>query len=145
MRLNAGCMLVLLAVGCGGDAANTVNQGTKINDTGELDETAPLIDHAPVEDAQQYEEAVTIGATVTDEASGVNGVLMYFKRSDAVDWENKALNAQGNDYYQANIPPAAVTGSGMNYYIESYDVAGNVRTYPRDGAADAVYFRVSAD
>ena len=145
MRGYVGIVTLLGLVACGGAATNTINQGTKVNDTGELDETPPVIEHTPIETAQQYEEPVTITATITDDASGVSGVLLYYKRADAVEWENKALNPQGNDVYQANIPPAAVTGSGMNYYIEATDVAGNMRNSPRDGAADAVYFRVTVD
>lgn len=132
-------------VGCGGtESAKVIQQGERYNDTGELDETGPVIEHTPITTSQQYEQAVGLTATVTDAASGVSAVAAYYKRADAVEWSSVSLEPSG-DLWQGSIPGTDVTGSGMNYYLEAVDVAGNTAAYPINGAADPLYFRISAD
>lgn len=135
----------MLLVGCGGgESAKAVQLGDQYNDTGELDETGPVIEHTPITASQQYEQPVALTATVSDAASGVQSVSGFYKRADQVEWSTVSLSASG-DLWQGAIPGADVTGSGMNYYLESVDAVGNSTTYPSNGAADALYFRVSAD
>lgn len=145
MRKASMVGVALALVACGGsETAKVVKTGEEYNDTGELDETGPVIEHTPITTSQQYEQAVGLTATVTDAASGVQSVAAYYKRADQVEWTSVSLSASG-DLWQGSIPGADVTGSGMNYYLEAVDVAGNVTDYPINGAADALYFRISAD
>lgn len=132
-------------VACGGtESAKVINQGERYNDTGELDETGPDIEHTPITASQQYEQAVVLTATVTDAASTVSSVSGFYKRADQVEWTSVSLSASG-DLWEGEIPATDVTGSGMDYYLEAVDSAGNGKTYPVNGEADALYFRISAD
>lgn len=138
-------VLAVGLVGCGGgETAKAVQLGDQYNDTGDVDESGPVIEHTPITTSQQYEQAVALTATVTDAASGVQSVSGFYKRADQVQWTSVSLEASG-DLWQGAIPAADVTGSGMNYYLEAVDSAGNIKAYPINGAADALYFRISAD
>lgn len=138
-----GFQLVLVACG-GSETAKVISTDKQRVDTGELDETGPVIEHTPITTSQQYEQAVALTATVSDAASGVESVAGFYKRADEVTWSSVSLEPSG-DLWQGAIPGTDVTGSGMNYYIEAVDIAGNLTAYPINGAADALYFRVSAD
>ncbi|MEC8422241.1 MAG: hypothetical protein VX000_00615 [Myxococcota bacterium] len=136
---------LMMTVACGGsETAKVINTDKQRVDTGELDETGPVIEHTPITTSQQYEQAVALSATVADAASGVQSVSGFYKRADEVTWSSVSLSPTG-DLWQGAIPGTDVTGSGMNYYIEAVDIAGNTSAYPINGAADALYFRVSAD
>lgn len=141
----AGMVGVALAlVACGGtESAKVITQGERYNDTA-VDETGPVIEHTPITASQQYEQAVSLTATVTDEESTVQSVTGLYKRADQVEWTSVSLSAAG-DLWQGDIPATDVTGSGMNYYLEAVDSAGNGKAYPINGEADALYFRISAD
>lgn len=144
MRRIVNMAVALTLVACGGETAKTVQLGDQYNDTGDPDETAPSIEHTPIDAAQPYQQDVAVSATVTDEQSGVDRVVVRFKRSDEVEWTNSRMTAQG-DVYSTVIPGDAVSGSGMNYYISAIDLVGNVSEYPLAGPNEALYFRVSAD
>jgi|AACY02.2.fsa_nt_gi hypothetical protein len=144
----SGMSWVTLALGlaacAGGDTTKTVQLGEDYNDTGDPDETGPTIEHVPIDGAQTYQQDVVVSATVTDDQSGVERAIVRYKRADQTEWTNERMEPQG-DVYQAVIPGADVSGSGMNYYITSIDFAGNVGDYPIAGQNDPLYFRVSAD
>lgn len=136
--------LVVGALACGGsETAKVIKSGEQYNDTA-VDESGPDIDHTPITTSQQYEQPVALTATVTDDGSGVDSVVAWYKRANEVDWSSVPLEASG-DLWQGAIPGAEVTGSGMDYYLEAVDELGNSATEPVNGAADAFYFRISGD
>jgi hypothetical protein len=85
------------------------------------DVTPPTITHIPITSIT-LGGPVTISATVTDDASGVDYVELYYrKKSDNL--YTKATMAQNIDKYYSEIPGTVVTLEGIEYFIKAADKA----------------------
>jgi hypothetical protein len=89
---------------------------------------APTIVHQPPLEAKAG-QAVTLNATVTDQVSPVQDVRLYFRASGTLGYQSQPLNGSGY-LYSGLIPKEAVTGSGVDYYLEARNQAGETTTSP---------------
>jgi hypothetical protein len=141
------CLWILaLAMGCGSDTVQTVNQkGGIVED--DLDDDGPVIDHEPISISQLYLEDVSMEAWVFDDGSGVFVVEVVYKREDSTVWQSKplAVDLEDTDFFAGEIPAADVVSGGMHYYLEATDREGNVSWDPPESEQDPFHFRITAD
>ncbi len=95
-----------------------------------LDLTSPAIAHTPIAGGQQAGSAVTVSADVTD-TTGVAGVTLYYRAQGGGAFTSMIMSGAGPTR-TAQIPGAAVSVPGVEYYIEASDTAvpANVGTVP---------------
>lgn len=89
--------------------------------------TPPAIAHAPV-NTHTEGQAITITANITDDV-GVANATLYYRVKGTTTWTHVAMTYSGG-VYTATIPAASVTTAGIEYYVESWDTAGNKATFP---------------
>ena len=135
-----------LAMGCGTDSVQTVNQKCGFVED-DVDEDGLVIEHEPISTSQLYLEDVAIDAFVSDEGSGVFIVEVVYKREDSTVWESKPLmqDAEQLDFFWGDIPAIDVVSGGMHYYLEATDREANVSWYPDEAEQDPFHFRITAD
>jgi hypothetical protein len=100
---------------------NVGNKNYLNNDyaTIKLDTTPPTISHTPVNSGTVSKEII-ISVEISDELSGINEVLLYYKKS--VDKEYTMLNMEEENHnYSAKIPADIITTNGVEYYIQASD------------------------
>ncbi|UCF08261.1 MAG: Ig-like domain-containing protein [Thermoplasmata archaeon] len=98
------------------------------------DTTPPSVSHTPVTSGTAG-TVITITAVVTDADSGVENVYLYYKKPSETTYTQVPMSADGNTY-SADIPGAAVTSEGLEYYIKAVDVKGNPRYYGAVGPTE---------
>jgi len=89
-----------------------------------IDNTSPVIEyvgHAPIEPTEG--EPVVITARVSDDVSGVEKVILYY-RIDGGDWLSVEMFCKDGRW--ENIIPGQSADTVVEYYIEAYDKAGNI-------------------
>ena len=138
--------LSVLAVGCGTDSVQTVNQSSGYVED-DVDDVGPEIEHEPIGTSQLYLQEVAIDATVWDEDSGVFIVEVVFKREDSTVWQTRSLveDAEIAEYFWGTIPGVDVQSGGMHYYLEATDREGNVSWAPDEADGDPYHFRITED
>ena len=94
-----------------------------------VDNVRPSITHTPVTTATLGTE-IPIVATVTDANSGVSVVKLNYRITGAATYTTAYMTAIGANTYRATIPATAVTATGLEYYVEATDLAGNTQTTP---------------
>lgn len=90
------------------------------------------ITHTP-EPVVYFEDYLSVPVVITAPAgNGISRVLLHYRRKGRLDY----VTAQGNDAFQpipsgrpsyqgqATIPGDFLTGSGVEYYIEAFDLSG---------------------
>lgn len=100
----------------------------------------PAIVHQPPLEAKAG-QAVAINATVTDPASPVSAVRLYFRTSGALGYQTQPLYGSGY-LYSGQVPKEAVTAAGVDYYLEARNQAGETSTSPLLNAALAPHHLV---
>lgn len=90
---------------------------------------APVVVHQPVLEAQAG-RAITVNVTVTDQASSVTRVRLYFRRAGSLSFREEIMRGTGLNYTAA-IPGSAVTLDGLEYYIEAQNQAGEKGSSPQ--------------
>lgn len=108
------------------------------------DQTAPAIVHTVVPADQQEGTAVTVNANVTD-ATGIDSVQLFYKRSQDTLFTSVTMNGSGGAF-SAQIPAAAVLPPSVDYYIEATDtvVPANVGREPATAPGTVHTFSVLA-
>ncbi|UCE37749.1 MAG: Ig-like domain-containing protein [Thermoplasmata archaeon] len=86
-----------------------------------IDTDPPTITHTPVTSGT-IGDPINITATVTDDGSGVENVILYYKKPTETSYAQIHMTANGN-VYSADIPGTVVTSEGIEYYIEVKDKA----------------------
>jgi len=87
-----------------------------------LDVTSPNISHTPIIDRDIVgPPGITIQATITDPGTGVAGATLYYKKTSETTYSSLAMNNPSGDLWSENIPGAAVTLEGIDYYITAED------------------------
>lgn len=89
--------------------------------TGDL--IAPEIKSPPITKKFPIGEQPTIHAIVTDNV-GVKTVTIFYRDTGAKDFQRKQMAREpGTDDYSITLP--AITASGIEYYLQATDLAGN--------------------
>ena len=98
---------------------------------GTVDTTPPSITHTPIANGQPAGAAITLTATITD-TSGLSAVVAHYRAQGAPSFVSVTLSAQGGNRWSAQIPGAAVTTPGLEYYLSAVDGAApaNTATHP---------------
>ena len=116
-----------------------------VNDscTPPADTAAPTIVHAPIANGQPAGLGVAVSAVITD-ASGVAGADLFYRVTGGA-FMSVAMTTLGADTYQAEVPGAAVTGAGVDYYVRATDasMAGNEALDPATAPTTPYSFSVS--
>ncbi len=116
----------------------------RADDTAEpADTSAPTIAHTPV-DGAQVDADLHVEARITDADSGVAEATVHVRRVADDAWFSVSMTASA-DTWVGVVPGSEMTGSGVLYYLEAADRAGNRATMPVYGAADAFYVRLDPD
>jgi hypothetical protein len=106
-----------------------------------IDMTGPVIESTTVWTDTSYIGPFDILSKVWDELTGVDSVVLHYKRDEDPDWISTAMAMAGSpDWYIGSIPAVANYDDSVRYYIEAVDIAdpGNATTDPP--GAPASYF-----
>ena len=114
------------------------NQGNFSNpDSFGIDMAAPIFDSTSIWTDTSYIGGFKIATKVTDNLSGVDSVLLYYKREEDADWIIKTMHASG-DWFTDTIPAVSNLDDTVKYYIKATDNASNTSTDPA-GAPSSYY------
>jgi hypothetical protein len=108
---------------------------------GTADTTPPSITHTPIANGQVANTAVTVAATVTD-TTGVASVTLWYRALGASSFTSLPMTLSSGSY-SANIPAAAVTTAGVEYYITAVDTSAAANTVTVPGGAPLVTYTFS--
>jgi hypothetical protein len=109
-----------------------------------IDITAPVIDSTSVWSDTTYSGPFEVETHVTDNLSGVDSVLLHYKRDEDSDWIALVMYPTGFPlWYVDSIPSVSNPGDSVRYYIEAIDGAGHSATDPTDAPGDYYVFRVN--
>jgi hypothetical protein len=124
------------------------NQGTYAEpDSFGVDITAPVIESTTVWTDTSFAGPFEIMTKVFDTLSGVDSVLLYYRRDEDPEWVSIVMNPSGEpDWFLESIPPVS-NPSTVRYYIETIDRAepGNVSHDPETAPAEYYWFIATPD
>jgi len=87
------------------------------------DLVAPAIEHIPIDKDIYSGQSVDIKATVTDNV-GVKAVILFYRDTNAAEFKRLKMNRDLDSFvYTAQL--VATDLSGLEYYIQATDLAGN--------------------
>ena len=92
----------------------------------DVDEVAPTIDDFAVA-AGSPTAAVRVTAVVTDDASGIEAVEIFYKVGEAREFAKVALEPQQGGLFMGILPDGPQR-TGFAYYAQARDAAGNIAT-----------------
>ncbi|MEZ6116712.1 MAG: lamin tail domain-containing protein [Pirellulaceae bacterium] len=92
--------------------------------------------HTPATPLENQEVTVRVQAADSD---GVQNVKLFW-REDRGEWNSADMTLSGNQY-QGTIPGFS-SGTIVQFYVEGTDSAGNVSTFPADGADSRALYQV---
>lgn len=93
------------------------------------DAEPPLIGHSPASIVLSH-YPLPIEATVVDARSGEDSVVLWFHEGGRSDFRSRRMQLSSDSTYTTTIPPSLVSERGLVYFIEAYDLAGNVSSMP---------------
>ena len=136
----------------GAPAANTSAlpalgaSGPFVVGVGRMDDTGPVIVHTPIASGVPVGAAVTVEATISD-PSGVAEALLYYRRTGDAAFTALTMQAGAAGRYSAEIPGAAVTDRGVEYYLEAIDDSEdeNLTRDPARAPAEVHRFTAAGD
>ncbi len=117
-------------------AVDSAGNETEVTDgeiTFNVDFTLPNIVHNQVLEGTEN-QVLSIAATSNDPASGVSRLELFYRQGGETSWSSPVNLSSGN----YNIASSFVKSTGVEYYLECEDVAGNIRRVPEEG-----YYSVS--
>ena len=125
----------------GGDFGTPGQENDSCQDT-----TPPTIVHTPIASGQQANLPVAVSAVVTDDTA-VGPVELYYRVRGAGTFTAATMADIGSDVFQAEIPAAAVTTAGVEYYLRARDAAAtaNETLEPPTAPAQPYAFDVTPD
>ncbi|MBV1881769.1 MAG: hypothetical protein KUG82_09060 [Pseudomonadales bacterium] len=89
------------------------------------DVIAPEIQHLPLLEKIANNDSQIISATVTDDVA-VQSVILFFRSSGTLTFNQRRMNRVGDtDIYSATLRTEELISSGLEYYIQAKDLAGN--------------------
>ncbi|NOZ75697.1 MAG: DUF1565 domain-containing protein [FCB group bacterium] len=95
----------------------------------QVDVTAPSIAHNPALEGNAN-TPVPITASFSDTRSGIDRAELYYRKGGELTWQ-PAVDMKTLNTYQ--IASSFVTSVGVEYYLETEDVAGNITRKPETG------------
>ncbi|MEO1272959.1 MAG: PKD domain-containing protein, partial [Myxococcota bacterium] len=108
------------------------------------DDTAPIITHTPITSGQPAGSAVAITASITDNTGVASATLAYRVTGGGAYTQAPLMRIGGGTTWQGQIPAAAVTTAGVDYYITAQDDVGNEAFEPSTAPATPYRFTVNA-
>ncbi|MCK4941194.1 PQQ-like beta-propeller repeat protein, partial [candidate division WOR-3 bacterium] len=120
------------------DSASNAQQSNQIW-TVFIDTTGPLIESTTVWNDTSYAGPFSIHAKVT-EISGMDTVMLYFKRMEDSTWFANGMSASGNNWYYGEIPPVTQGNDTVKYYIFARDILQHESTDPTGAPANCYSF-----
>lgn len=87
------------------------------------DLVAPVIKHTPINEGIYSGQSVNIKATVTDNM-GVKSVILFYRDANAAEFKRLQMN-RDLDSFVYTAQPTVTHSSGLEYYIQATDLAGN--------------------
>jgi YVTN family beta-propeller protein len=125
------------------------NQGSYVNpDSFGVDITAPVIESTTVWNDTTFIGPFEIKTKITDNLSGVDSVLLYYKRNEDPEWISVIMNSSGTSgWYVDSVPEVSNTDDTVRYYIEAIDRSEpcNIATDPEDAPIDYYWFIANHD
>jgi|GEM_PF-2306783 len=109
-------------------------------------DASPVIESTTVWDDTSYTGPFEILTKVTDSFTGVDSVILYYRRDEDISWISNTMNLTGvADWYVDTIPVVSESDDTVRYYIEAADLAqpANIATDP--SAAPANHYRFIAN
>jgi len=92
-----------------------------------LDGTGPTVTHTPVTSVAITAPGVTIQCNASD-VSGIGSVRLFYRIAGQPTYQQITMTNPSGSLYSANIPQAAITFAGIDYYLEARDALGNLRS-----------------
>jgi hypothetical protein len=117
------------------------NQGMySDHDSVGVDITAPDIESTMVWNDTTYPGPFEIVTSVTDYLSGVDSVILYYKRDEDPAWNATVMHVSSPGWYLDSIPAVAGTNDSVRYYVQAMDLAepANITCDP-SGAPNSYY------
>jgi hypothetical protein len=109
-----------------------------------IDMTAPTIDSTTVWTDTTYSGPFEILTRASDNFTGIDSVLLSYRRDQDLDWIAVAMYFTGFPlWYVDSIPSVSNPGDSVRYYIKAIDGAGHSATDPIDAPEDYYAFRVN--
>ncbi len=111
-----------------------------------VDITAALIDSTTLWEDTSYAGPFEVRTKVTDNLSGIDSILLYYKRDEDPEWVAVTMALTGvSGWYADLIPVVSNTDDTVRYYIEAVDASepANNATDPEGAPAD--YYRFIAN
>ena len=98
-----------------------------------LDTKPPVIEHIPVSNGTKGED-ILIEAKVIDEDSGVDKVILYYKKFLDVNYTEIEMNKNGDEFLW-KITKENISSKGMSYYLKAIDLStpNNLIYYSKSG------------
>ncbi len=125
------------------------NQGPYANpESFGVDITAPLIESTTVWSDTSFVGPFEIRTKVTDDLSGVDSVILYYKRNEDPEWLSVVMNPSGSpDWYLDSIPSVSNPDDTVRYYVEALDASqpGNGATDPEGAPTNYYWFIANYD
>ena len=107
------------------------NQGPYANpDSFGVDTTPPSIESTTVWSDTSFAGPFSVFTKVTDSLSGMDSVILYYKRIEDPIWIGLSMSDSGSGWYYNEIPQVYVTNDTIRYYIYAIDIVHNVSTDP---------------
>jgi hypothetical protein len=85
-----------------------------------VDLTPPTISNTTVWKDTTYAGPFEVKVRVLDNMSGIDSVLLYYKRNEDGNWISRKMR-YSNGWYVDTIPAVTMVGDTVRYYIEAYD------------------------
>jgi hypothetical protein len=117
------------------------NQGAySDHDSVGVDITSPYIESTTVWTDTTFLGPFEIMTWVSDDLSGVDSVILHYKRDQDPNWNCSVMQYSGSDWFMDTIPAVAGSDDSVRYYIEAVDLAqpGNLAFDP--GGAPTSYY-----
>jgi hypothetical protein len=109
-----------------------------------VDITIPVIDSTTMLSDTSYAGPFEVKVKVTDNLSGVDSVLLYYRRDEDPEWVSIVMMrlSEEPDWFLELIPSASNPNDTVRYYIEAVDESeiGNITTDPETAPADYYWF-----
>ncbi len=109
--------------------------------SGNRDYQPPLIGHTPISLVLAH-TPLEITAKVIDARSGVDSVILWFREGGRLGFRTKRMQTISDSVFTATIPPSLISERGVAYYLEAYDLLGNVSRMPSQAPSEIIVVRV---
>jgi hypothetical protein len=108
-----------------------------------VDITTAMIESTTVWNDTTFAGPFEIMTKVIDNLSGVDSVLLYYKRDEDPEWVSLVMSLSGSpDWYMDSIPTVINANDTVRYYIEVVDRSepANIATDPENAPTDYYWF-----